>query len=500
MDMKLTVEFPENELVSFSDEILDTTSTASLKKFEHNLEILIKRAKQTGKIDKFVLIRQDDFFPTDWEWRVLSKNTNLEKECTSLSYELKKAYALEQIGIEPYLEIKGMKVPTTSHEQTTQALSQIDDKTFGSVLLPSRFRSTKHFTVNTPLGVTGDYNTFVKTNRNYIIMDDISTFLKSPYAYSVSYHDAYLDISHESLPISKDAVVLINDEKYKKIMSNEKVANELAQRRIIRFKGDENKAINMILTEMGALPSKNAYYDNEIYDILDTSMQELAEENSLFFDKNHGGKLNLGNGHFSNYYDEKNQDYEEALKEFMCFLRDKFPHQQDLFPEYLTFTQSNCMEIVETLGTADLLEAINEYNESASNRLIQTLKEYKQDRKNITPEIHQQFVQTIALINDFYKNNTDFETDETRFQTEEAIQRFLQGETVSKQLEAAREVSKLLPEIAKTTIQDGTINLEEFVVTAINKGISREDIENGEAEEYKRRNIDIEKQREGGEN
>lgn len=146
------------------------------------------------------------------------------------------------------------------------------------------------------------------------------------------------------------------------------------------------------------------------------------------------------------------------------------------------------------------MEAINEYNESASNRVIQTLKEYKQDRKNITPEIHQQFVQTIVLINDFYKNNTDFETDETRVQTEEAIQRFLQGETVSEQLEAAREVWQLLPEIAKTTIQAGTINLEEFVVTAINKGISREDIENSEAEEYKRRNINIEKQREGGEN
>ena len=37
-------------------------------------------------------------------------------------------------------------------------------------------------------------------------------------------------------------------------------------------------------------------------------------------------------------------------------------------------------------------------------------------------------------------------------------------------------------------------------VTAIKQGISREDIENSKAEEYKRRNIDIEKQREGGEN
>ncbi len=104
------------------------------------------------------------------------------------------------------------------------------------------------------------------------------------------------------------------------------------------------------------------------------------------------------------------------------------------------------------------------------------------------------------MINDFYKSNTDFETDEIRFLTEEAIQRFLQGETVSEQLEAARKIWQLLPQIAETTIQAGTINLEEFVVTAIKQGISREDIENSKAEEYKRRNIDIEKQREGGEN
>lgn len=437
------IELPEDELVSFSDEILDTNSRETIEKFKHNLEILIKRAKEKGKVDKFMLIREDDFFPDGWEWRVLSKNTNLEKVCTRLSYELRKAYALEQKGINPYSEIMGINIPNESYEQPIQDIVD-EDKTLGDILLPSRFRSTKHFTVNTPLEVTGNYNS-VHTNRDYVIMDDVNEFLASEYGYSISYRDAYLDISHESLPISTGAIVLIGDENYDRIMSDEKIASQLAQRRVIRFKGDTDIAINMILTERGALPSqvspKYADYDDEIRTILDSSIRELAEKNHLFFDKSHGGQLKLdGGGHFSSYYDDKNQDYEKALNEFIRFLRQKFPEHEELLPEHLKLTENTSYEIVKKIGTTKLLEAIDEYNELASKRIEQTLEEYKKDRKNITPEIHQKFVETIHLIDDFYKKNTDCESREQ----EEAIQKFIQGDTVSEQLQAAESVCELL--------------------------------------------------------
>ena len=437
------IELPEDELVSFSDEILDTNSRETIEKFKHNLEILIKRAKEKGKVDKFMLIREDDFFPDGWEWRVLSKNTNLEKVCTRLSYELRKAYALEQKGINPYIEIMGMNIPNKAYEQSIQDISNVDE-TLGNILLPSRFRSTKHFTVNTPLEVTGNYNS-VHTNRDYVIMDDVNEFLASEYGYSISYRDAYLDISHESLPISTGAIVLIGDENYDRIMSDEKIASQLAQRRVIRFKGDTDIAINMILTERGALPSQvspqYADYDDEIRTILDSSIRELAEKNHLFFDKSHGGQLKLdGGGHFSSYYDDKNQDYEKALNEFIRFLRQKFPEHEELLPEHLKLTENTSYEIVKKIGTTKLLEAIDEYNELASKRIEQTLEEYKKDRKNITPEIHQKFVETIHLIDDFYKKNTDCESREQ----EEAIQKFIQGDTVSEQLQAAESVCELL--------------------------------------------------------
>lgn len=482
------IELPEGELVSFSDEIIDTDSRISEEKLKHNLEILMKKAKETGKVDKFMLIREDDFFPSGWEWRVLSKNTNLEKEHTILSYELKLAYALEQSNINPYNDISGNKIYYVPQEKRLQALSQVD-KTFGSILLPSRFRSTKHFTINTPLGITGNYNN-VPTDRDYIIIDDINMFLKSEYGYSVSYHDAYLDISHESLPISNEAIVLINEENYDRIMSDEKIARELTQRKIVRFKGDEIVAINMVLTEIGVLPSdigyKYAYYDKEIRDILDESIKSLAKENGLFFDKSHAGELKPDGGHFSNYYDGKNEDYENAIIEFIYFLKQKFPEHEELFPEYLKFTENNSRQIIEKIGINNLVEAINEYNELASDKVKKTLLEYMQDRQNITPEIHQRFVETIALINNFYKNTIQYESYEIRKKTEEAIQKFIQGETVKEQLEASKVVWELLlsKDISKTeTIaENGTITMKQIITNAITKGISTEHVEKSDTE------------------
>lgn len=475
------IDLSEGELVSFSDEVLDTTSRVAEEKLKHNLEILIKQTKEKGKIDKFMLIREDDFFPEDWEWRVLSKDTNLEKESTMLSVELRKAYALEQSGKEPFVELMGMKMPR-SYDETMEALSKID-RNIGNVLLPSRFRSTKHFTVNTPLGVTGDYNS-VSADRDYIIIDDMNAFLDSGYGYSVAYHDAYLDVSHESLPISENAIVLINDEKYERIMQDEKRAAELAQRKVIRFKGDESIAIDMVLTEMGVLPSqigfRYANYDNEIRSILNSSIRELAEEHDIFFDMSHAGDVEAQKGHFSNYYDDKNKDYEKAMQEFIGFLREKFPEKEELFPEYLRFTESTSQDIIQALGTTAVLDAIDEYNELAKNKANESLEKYKEDRKNITPEVHDKFVSTIALINNFYKGDKKFEDYDDRLKTEESIQRFLQSSTVEEQLEAAGTVWKLLPSRAiqreNTTIEGETISMRDIVTNALRKRTATEHV------------------------
>ena len=80
-----------------SDNIIDTNNTESLEKYKNNLELLIKETKEKGYIDKFALIRNDDFFPYNSEWIVNSENTNGEEywfviQRTNLLKQRRKVY------------------------------------------------------------------------------------------------------------------------------------------------------------------------------------------------------------------------------------------------------------------------------------------------------------------------------------------------------------------------------------------------------------------------
>lgn len=432
------IELPENEIVPFSnEEVLDADSKASEDKLKHNLEILIKKAKEKGKLDKFMIIREDDFFPHGWQWDVLSKDTNLESGYTNLSLALKMAYAMRE------------------------ADSKMN-KTIGNFLFPSRFRSTKHFTVNTPLEITGDYN-LVEAERDYIIIDNMAGFLNSGYAYSAAYHDAYLDVSHESLPISEEAVVLIKDENYERIMSDLNVANELTQRKVIRYKGETYAAINMVLTEMGVLPStigsKYAFYDQETKDIIDSSIKSLAKENGIFFDKSHGGLK----GHFSSYYDGKNNDYQNAVNDTIDFFKAKFPDHQEIFE------QASMQKIVDTIGIDELLNAIEEYNDQAKEKLSKSLEQHKQDRASITPEMHEQFTQMVRIINEFYADIPYDSTFDGKQELEKEIQTFFQGETSDIQVQAAKSIWKKL---RVREVEKQTQNENQNSITTQSKNIN----------------------------
>lgn len=426
-------ELPEGEIVSIAEDgFLDATSRDAEERLKHNLEILIDRTKKAGKVEKFMLIRDDDFFPTGWEWKVLSKNTNMEKTNTNLSYEIKKAQSRRLRGEPTEAWIGDIRIPISASDTD---LSNVD-REFAYLNLPSKFRSTKHFTVNTPLGVTGNYNG-VSANRNFTIIDNMSNFLNSGYAYSVAYHDAYLDVTHESLPISPEAVVLINNEKYDQIMSDEKTAQELAQRRVIRYKGKEDIAIDMILTEMGVIPSqigtRFAYYDNELCSIIDDSMQNLAKDNDLLFDQSHGGDLLKGTGHFTSNYDDKNNDFNDAMEEFWQYLENKFPNYPNIRYDY----PSN---VVDKVGLDELISAIDEFNGMAETQFEERSAAYDQDRASITPEIHDKFVKTVKGINEFYKTDNTFWMPKV----EEQMRRFFYADTVAEQLEVAEHVQAFL--------------------------------------------------------
>ncbi len=446
---KIQATLPEGQLtaISLENDFIDTTSPEAIAKFKHNLAVLIKRAKQNGKVDNFKLIREDNFFPEGWEWDVLSGDTNIEKCGNQLTIAAKRAYAYEQAGLETKVNKKGIRIPPiVSPEQDKKLMDSVDNN-ISLIAMPSVFRSTKHFTVNTPLEATGAYNN-VGMERNYIVIDGIENFLNSGYAYSLSHRDAYLDVSHESLPISQEAVVLINDDKYESLMSNQKTAAELAQRRVIRYKGETEVAIGMILAEMGVLPSQvftqYATYDENIQQILEESIKELAEKNNLFYDKSHSA-MTPENGHFSDFYDRQYTKHLDGLQRFSKFLTQKFP---EFSPELFDLSYSysglcdfrNPTEIVEQVGTTDIIDAISEYNQQEYQRIEESRRLHKEQRNNITPEEHKIFTNTVAMINEFYKTGSNFYDYNVR----EVIANFFHSSIPKQQLEAARQVQEIL--------------------------------------------------------
>ena len=55
-DIDEEILFNENELVDLAiDGVIDTTSALTIKKFKHNLEVLVKRAKEKGTLDQFMM-------------------------------------------------------------------------------------------------------------------------------------------------------------------------------------------------------------------------------------------------------------------------------------------------------------------------------------------------------------------------------------------------------------------------------------------------------------
>ncbi len=457
---EINLNLPDGELVPFEGDILNTASMENIAIFKHNLGVLISKTKSAGKVEKFMLIREDDYFPENWKWRASCSSTVMEEYIFSLSIAIRRAYALEQAGINN--KMNGLEIPIDP-KTMAKALSNVDVKT-GFVYMPSHFRSTKHFTINTPLGVTGSYNT-VSTNRNFTIIDSADNFLSSGYGYSLAYYDAYLDVSHEALDISSEAIVLIEKSHFEKMKNDQQLMNMLFQRKVVIYEGDETVAINMLLAQMGALPSQigsfYAEYDDDLKQIINASIIDLAYRNNLLYNQSHAAYMNPENGHFSNHFDDYNHDHIDFFNEFIAFMQTKFPEHQNLFTISSINDSERSSSIVNAIGTEALLEAIREYNEKALPAFRVRNAVYIKDHDNISFEDHNAILQTVHLISETYSINMEFDTPEKKALLEEAIRRFYQLPTVQDQLEAAKIVWDILgPKLDETAqLEIDTLNI-----------------------------------------
>lgn len=378
---------------------IDTTAPESIVKYQENIKELVEKAKEKCFIDKFMIIREDDLFPYDWKWRVTSKDTYHEYNRNSISYALKLAKVDDELlkeGINPF-------IPQNKH-YVLERLNELDPM-YGRILEPARYRSTKHFTVNMALEYTGSYNN-VKTERLFTIIDTPDNFINSGYAYSMDYQDAYLDITHEELPISKDAIVLIDKNRFDEIKDT-RILEDLKSRNVILYKGDIRMAINMVLSENGVLPripGISNQYDVSIFDMFEDSMSEFTEKHKIGYGLSHGNLNNKG-GHFTDRLDSENNERIDFQHEFIDFLKQEFSEYADEIN--IMFFASPAI-LISKIGYKKIEEAIEKYNKKIES--IDYIKKYDETHSNVSISDHEIFTGAIRLIK-IYSNLIDSDSD-----------------------------------------------------------------------------------------
>lgn len=439
------VSFPEGVMQTITnDNYIDTNSFVNRDKLRHNLKILIDEAKKKQSIDKFMLIRSDDHFPYDFTWYVSSKDTSLEMYASPLSV------AIKELMIDNNIDIS--------------------DKEDYLLYTPQAYRSTKHFTVNTPLEVTGSYNAVAST-RNFVILDNIDNFLSSGYGYSIDYSDAYLDVSHEGLKISKDAIILIEKDKYKELIKNDKFKDSIKDKKVILYVGEEYLAIDMLLSELGVLPSTigftYAQYDDEIKNILNRSIKELATKHHLLHGQSHGGT----NGHFTSNLDDINNGIFIDVDRYYSFLKEKFPEYKEFIgkefdpfePGWLNGSKNNIYNtdsLIKAIGLDNLIKATKEYNQMLLNKQQKDYLEFVKDKENIDDTVRSLFKLTLNQIKDYYydKQYNNY-SDEQRLHLESLFIKFFRENRIKNQMEAAKDILKIFNN--KTLDNNKEIQIEE---------------------------------------
>ena len=400
-----------SNILKISDEnIIDTEKKENIEKYKTNIQELIKETKENRKINKFVIIRNDDFIPENYTWTI---NLNGEYK-TLLTYNEGTT--------------KKNKFSIFSKTQKTEMnLKQI------KVLIGQEFRSTKHFTINTPLKLTEEYNT-VKNDRPFTIIDDINNFLNSGYAYSLSEKDAYLDITHEGLKISENATILISQENYEKIKNNKELLSKLSKRNLIIYKGNQALAINMFLSENGILPFRTEMnaYDEETKQIIDNSLKQICNLYNIEYNRPHGY-----NGHFTSIIDQYENNGLNEINQLIQYLNNKYP-------EYIIKGQpnnKNWLEYMNTIGKTNFVNAIEEFNKNNELRLQQKKSLYINQHKEIPKEIKEIFRETFELIK-INEQNISFQ-NETNELTKNIVKFFI-SKNIQEQIEASIKIKEII--------------------------------------------------------
>ena len=189
---------------------------------------------------------------------------------------------------------------------------KVEDEKFN--ILKFQNRRTIHFTLN---GLVGSHEYGDFKGRNFIIIEPFEEHVNDDSLMNINEADTYFG---DNMVLSKRASILIPVEKYKELIKDQKMLEELNKFDVRLFDGDESKAVEMCLVDRGYTYGEIAKWGFEPYFASHKPMEEnerLIETkiNDMVEEMQKEGKEVASGVHF---YSESKKIDDERTGELVC--------------------------------------------------------------------------------------------------------------------------------------------------------------------------------------
>lgn len=221
--------------------LIDTSNTSIIREFERKKDDLDYELRQKGHYDvhDFVIVRATNF---------LNSKHTMQPTC-----QIPFVVNTNNIAHSAIHNILRKKY-NINIETEEKELKNFEKLTYQYSPLSTQYRSTTHCTLN---GLVSNHSKGSFDDKNFIIIDNLIKHLGINDIRSIRMEDLFF---LGEVPISNEAIILINEEKYEQLAEKFTFLNTY---NIVLFKGDEKLATEILLTHMNIVPEKISEHSAE---------------------------------------------------------------------------------------------------------------------------------------------------------------------------------------------------------------------------------------------
>lgn len=381
----------EDENISF----IDVNRAADVSKAEQERFRLIKE-KQNQYLDEkdFALIRSTEYFPYNREFDTVDEKNgrgDISNFLTQALYdrEMKSIYG------ENWLEIYSRNETIAYFNNNTEGITdkEIEEaqkfmesskKIMNKFELPGVFcRSTKHFTLN---GLVSSHMYGNFEGNPYIFIEPLEEHIGDTNLVNLAAQDTFfeLDRGDKKLILSDKCKLLMPVHAYKEVIKDPDLRKQIESYDLTLFEGDEKKAVEMKLTELGYVSQDigmHSYVTNKGLDEerdftqkMLTSIKNIAKINDI----------NIGVHYQSEYQQKDNQKTEYLNEQINEDFNSKFSTQFNIDKSQLEkLSREEIDRLIDSIGEDDVKAFLQDYKYTKEKELNEVYSEYEENRRGI---------------------------------------------------------------------------------------------------------------------